>query len=340
MLHCGTREDFRLYLDVRQAQGFNVVQTVQLSETNGLDLPNAYGQLPLLNDDVRTLNPIVLQLTREFIELAAERNMIVALLPTWGCYVTGENHPLFRTPKLFEPESAAWYGARLAEAFGDLPNLVWVMGGDRPAIPQVEIWRAMAEPLHRTGHLVTYHPGGQQTSGDIHAETWLDFNMVQSGHLRHYDVGGLIRPDWDRVPTKPVINGEPLYERIPLDLDGRNAKSTANDCLERWVHSLLAGSAGFSYGANEIWMLWSEAREPISRVVTPPFLGADTPWRDALHYPGAKAVAKVRDYFCRTGFADRIPSVVDGEPTLNFPATGETITFAQAMQDLRVDLNA
>ncbi|MDX2065989.1 MAG: DUF4038 domain-containing protein [Fimbriimonadaceae bacterium] len=336
LLHCGTREDFRHYLDTRKAQGFNVVQTVQLGEINGLDEPNAYGHVPLAGDDVRTIRSEVLDLTRDLITMAAERNMVVALLPTWGCHVTGETHPLFRTPKLFDVESAAWYGAHLAATLGDLPNLVWVLGGDRPALPHADIWRAMAEPLHHTGHLLTYHPGGQQTSGDLHAEGWLDFHMVQSGHLETFNPAVLIRPEWDRSPAKPVLNGEPLYEHIPLGLDSRNPRSDANQCLDQWVRSLLAGSCGFTYGANEIWMMWTPDREPISPVVTPPFLGADTPWREALHLPGANLVAKVREYFFRDGFADRIPTEVNGEPALHFPRSGEVITYSAAMAALSV----
>ena len=49
LFHRLTREEAEFYLERRQRQGFNAVQTVALSEFDGLRLPNPYGHLPLLN---------------------------------------------------------------------------------------------------------------------------------------------------------------------------------------------------------------------------------------------------------------------------------------------------
>ena len=47
LLHALSREETREYLDVRQQQGFNVIQTVALAEFDGLRTPNHYGRVPL-----------------------------------------------------------------------------------------------------------------------------------------------------------------------------------------------------------------------------------------------------------------------------------------------------
>lgn len=45
------RREIVHYLDNRQEKGFTVIQAVILSELDGLDKPNAYGYLPLVDKD-------------------------------------------------------------------------------------------------------------------------------------------------------------------------------------------------------------------------------------------------------------------------------------------------
>ena len=96
------------------------------------------------------------------------------------------SHPLLNEEAVFNPENAYAYGKFLGERYKDAPNIVWVLGGDWPAGPQIEIWDAMAQGLDEgdsATHLITYHPRGQQTSSTwLHHREWLDFNMVQTGH--------------------------------------------------------------------------------------------------------------------------------------------------------------
>ena len=49
LVHVLTLEQAHMYLRDRAAKRFTVIHTVLLSEMNGLDTPNAYGHLPLLN---------------------------------------------------------------------------------------------------------------------------------------------------------------------------------------------------------------------------------------------------------------------------------------------------
>jgi len=51
LFHRLNREEAVRYLDARAAQGFTVIQAVALAELDGITVPNAYGDLPLLDRD-------------------------------------------------------------------------------------------------------------------------------------------------------------------------------------------------------------------------------------------------------------------------------------------------
>ena len=76
-------------------------------------------------------------------------------------------------------------------------------------------------------HLMTYHPQGDHSSSFwLHDETWLDFNMCQSGHAqRDYAIyRRLLLHDLQKQPIKPVLDGEPRYENIPIDFKSENGR--------------------------------------------------------------------------------------------------------------------
>ena len=50
LFHRLTREEVQEYLDIREDQGFNVIQAVALGEFDGLTAVNAYGRLPFILD--------------------------------------------------------------------------------------------------------------------------------------------------------------------------------------------------------------------------------------------------------------------------------------------------
>ena len=51
LFHRLTREEADLYLKDRAAKGFTVIQAVALAELDGLNTPNAYGDMPLHRND-------------------------------------------------------------------------------------------------------------------------------------------------------------------------------------------------------------------------------------------------------------------------------------------------
>ena len=221
IFHRLNREDTEKYLENRRQKGFNVIQSVALAEFDGLNAPNAFGEKPLTGNDPTTPNEAYFKHVDWVVNTARSKGLYIGMLPTWGDKV----YPRNNTPVIFNAENARVYGRFLGARYKDAPNIIWILGGDRPA-PGVEaVWRAMAEGLKEGDggrHLKTFHPNGRHSSGDwLHDEPWLDFNMLQSGHAsKDFANYEMISKDYQRTPAKPVFDGEPRYD----DLENRLAQ--------------------------------------------------------------------------------------------------------------------
>jgi len=326
MVHRCTREQIEHYFADRQSKGFTAVQVVALPEINGLRVPNREGHLPLHDEDPTRPNEDYFQLIDHIVVTATRCNMYVALLPTWGAYVEDWEHPLFDAPRIFNPENAEKYGWYLGDRYREAANIIWLLGGDRPPRNFEPVWRAMArgiaigvsgrEVYDQT--LMTYHPrGGQSSLEYLHTEPWLDFNMIQSGHDLNAKPHEMIRADYERQPAKPVINGEPCYEHIPHQLNVGNERIEADTVRRHAWWSMLAGACGHTYGAAEIWQMYTPDVEPQSdKKDIDPFFGVDKPWTEALQYPGATQMGHMRRLFESRPQLTRVPdqSVIVGDP--------------------------
>ena len=130
LFHRLDRKEAKLYFVNRQLKRFNVVQAVILAELDGLNTPNAYGERQLHDNDPEKPNEAYFHLIDEYLTLAANHEIYVALLPTWGDKVM----QLWGVgPVIFSDRSAFSFGKFLGERYKDRSNLIWVLGGDRPA---------------------------------------------------------------------------------------------------------------------------------------------------------------------------------------------------------------
>lgn len=310
LFHRLTREEIAQYLDNRQEKGFNVIQAVVLAEMDGLHRPNRYGDIPLIDQDPAKPNERYFQLVDDVLQMAHERQLFIGLLPTWGDKVT---RMWGGGPEVFTTENAYQYGHWLGKRYKKKKNIIWILGGDRPAIHDSvdtrPIWRAMARGILKATAgkaLISYHiSGGSATSQQIHDELWLHVNMMQSGHGSGHDV-----PVWDwitrdraMVPTKPTLDSEPNYEDHPVNpwpkWDPKNGYFDDYDVRKQTYRSVFAGACGVTYGHHSIWQFWSEREEKINH--------ADRYWTEALDRPGAFQVGYLRQLIEARPFADRIP---------------------------------
>ncbi|MDB6172662.1 MAG: putative endoglucanase [Chthoniobacteraceae bacterium] len=337
LFHRLTCEEATQYLENRAKLGFNVVQAVAIAELDGHADPNAYGHLPL--NDLDPGRPAVTDGPANdywdhvdfIVDKANSLGITVGFLPTWGRYW----HDKIKEGKpLFTRENAATYGEWLGQRYKD-KGIIWIVGGDRGLEDdeQKEIIRAMARGLRKGDggtHLITLHPpGGAGSAQWFHNEEWLDFNMRQNGHSAeftgHYDQ---TRVDYERTPTKPVIDGEPLYEDHPVSFNAKQfGHSIAADVRRPLYWDLFGGAAGHTYGNHAVWQMWQPGRGPINNPLMP--------WTEAINQPGAAQMQHAvhllesRPYLSRVPddsliVETKIPTAMPGAGTRHFAATRDT----------------
>lgn len=304
-------EEIDRYLTNRAAKGFTLIQAVILAEFDGLRKPNQYGQIPLINQDPLQPNERYFELVDTVMKLAKAKGLVMGLLPTWGDKVLrmwGEG------PVVFNTENAYGYGLFLGKRYAAYPNIIWILGGDRPAITDSmdtrPIWRSMAKGIREGSNgkaLFTYHISGgpNTTSKQIHNEDWLDINMMQSGHGSGHDV-----PVWnwvsnDRVlqPTKPTLDSEPNYEDHPVNpwpkWDSANGYFNDYDVRKQAYRSVFAGACGVTYGHHSIWQFYNFREEKINH--------AKMYWTEALDRPGATQMGFLKNLILSRPSLKRVP---------------------------------
>jgi hypothetical protein len=333
LLHRSTRDECSYYLATRARQGFTIVQTVVLAEMSGLETPSAEGHRPFHGNDPLRPNDAYFDRVAEVVDEAAARGLRAALLPAWGDKLTapwGDGPRVFRSDNL--PVARA-YARYLGGKMLGRTNVVWMLGGDRPArvdgsrpsqwpnnqalasgfAPDHDwrpIWREIAAGLAEgTGEdpVCLYHPQGGDwtTSIMLPDEPWLSVHGMQSGHG-----GGHDQPVWEWVardyalsPAKPTLDLEPNYEDHPYNPWPRWDPATGyfrdHDVRKQCWRSVLAGACGVTYGHHAVWQWCGDRHDVINH--------ADRDWRDALNRPGASQVRFLRDLLESRPFFRRVP---------------------------------
>ena len=327
LFHRLNREEAELYLKNRAERRFNVIQAVALAELDGLSdrAPNPYGHVPLIQKDPARPNEEYFKHVDWIVARANALGMYVGFLPTWG------NNWNRSTNANFTPENAEIYGEWLGKRYRDA-GVIWILGGDRPIQNDrhKEIIRAMARGLRKGdggNHLITFHPpGGSGSAQWFHEEPWLDFNMRQNGHVAEftgrYDQ---TRVDYNRTPTKPVLDGEPIYEDHPVSFDASKlGHSIAADVRRPLYWNLFTGAFGHTYGHHSVWQMWTLERKPVNNPLMP--------WSEAILQPGAaqmqhaRALLESRPFLTRVPDPDvlatnRVPTAMPGTGRYYFAAT-------------------
>lgn len=320
LFHRLTREEALHYLDTRHDQAFNVVMAVVLAELDGLRVPNMYGSLPFR--DLESLEWGVTpgndpEVPGEYdywdhvdyvVEEAAKRNMYVGLLPTWGdkvAYLWGDGPMIFSN----NPEAAYTFAKRLAERYKDHWNIIWILGGDRPAVYEREgkehddrpVWRAMAraiEEVYDNDVFITYHPGHPETQAFFQNEEWLDMHAMQSGHgSRTIKAWEIIREGLKTDPRLPMMDLEPCYEDHPVNAwDGNWTREERGfhddyDVRARIYRGVFAGGAGAAYGHGQVWQFLDTTRNHTPMWTGDTIIG----WKQGITAKGAYQLRHLKD---------------------------------------------
>ncbi|UHG93073.1 glycoside hydrolase family 140 protein [Spirosoma oryzicola] len=310
LFHRLNREEADQYLKKRAEQGFTVVQAVALAEFDGLNEPNPYGDTPLSDYDPTKPNEAYFKHVDYIVDKAAQYGIVIGFLPTWG-------DKLFKStwgkgPEIFNPTNARTYGRFLGNRYKNRENIVWILGGDRnprDGSQDVAVWRAMAEGIQdgvggAANALLSYHSQPNGLDGGaakwFQNEPWFDFNMHQNGHCRFTPIYDNISVSYNRQPTKPTMDAEPIYEDHPVCFNAKDlGTSNAYDVRLYAYQDLFAGAHGHTYGCHDIWQMYSSKRPSVNN----PHLF----WPEALDLPGAKQMKHVRTLMTARPLLDRVP---------------------------------
>ena len=319
-----TREQALQYLDDRKQKSFNVVQVMLIHD---LDLGvNVYGDSSVRNKNVALPittkgNSFTNKEEYDFwdhvdyiIDEAAKRGIYMALVPLWGGNI-----------KNVSKEQTKAYATFLANRYKNKSNIIWLNGGDIKGGDALDKWNTIGKTIRSIDkkHLMTFHPRGRNSSSAwFHNESWLDFNMFQSGHRSyaqdtssnetlHYgeDNWRYVNYDYQLKPVKPTFDGEPSYEDIPYGLHKADEPYWQDFEIRRYAYwSVFAGACGFTYGHNSVMQYYTPSDPGIS-------FFPKIKWQDGLQAPGAGQMQYLKNLILSKSYYDRVPAqdlVIDG----------------------------
>jgi hypothetical protein len=305
LFHKLTKEEADQYLKRRTEQGFTVIQAVALAELDGLHTPNAYGDVPLINDDPTRPSEAYFKQVDYVIDKANEYHLNIALLPTWGDKVYKNSWGA--GPVIFDTANAKVYGRWIGNRYKNKTNIIWILGGDRNPrnASDVAIWNAMGEGIMEATDgkaIISFHPqpcdSGSATW--FHQQKWLSFNMFQNGHCRDLAVYDNIQRAYNLLPVKPVIDAESLYEDHPVCFNVKDlGTSSAYDVRKYAYLDVFAGAFGNTYGCHDIWQFYSSKHEGVN--------GPHFFWQDAMNLRGANQMKFVRRLMESHPILERVP---------------------------------
>jgi hypothetical protein len=238
----------------RQRNGYNAaIVSLIGAEANGgpSDDGSTYDALkPFVDDDLLRWNEPYWARVESYLRMAGQHGITVMLYPIDGWTID----------KAVRPTSIAQcheFGTKLAERFGDLPNIVWMAGGDYfPATDDPargsdvdHCIDAMLVGLREAGdeHLFSIQLGYPKSisSDSPYWASRVDWNFVYT-YLPTY---GAVLEAYGRTPPKPALLGEANYER---ENNQEDTPDTTDETLRRQVlWSLTSGAAGAFSGSSD-----------------------------------------------------------------------------------------
>lgn len=243
-----------LYLRNRHDHGINAALVSLVgAEANGgpADDGSTFdGLRPFVDGDVTSWSEPYWDRVTRYLTMAAEQGITVFLYPIDG-WTIGRS---------FEPrsiEQCRAYGTMVAERLRDLPNLVWMSGGDY--FPNAD------DPARGTDvdHCIDAMMRGIRTAGDSRPFS------IQLGYPKSVSTDNPYwadRVDWNFVYTylptyravldayagtqaRPAVLGEANYERENNDAD--TADTTDQTLRRQMLWALTSGAAGTFYGSDD-----------------------------------------------------------------------------------------
>ncbi|GJM64395.1 DUF4038 domain-containing protein [Persicobacter diffluens] len=284
--------DLSAYFRIRKSNVVQVFYTMNWAKVNYRGDSAFFGKDPLQPD------PAYLDAALKITQMAKDDDINI-------CLVIGQ--PLkFDTylNRIQEEDQAYAYGFTMGQAFKACSNVVWALGQDFEGV-RPSLWKAVAEGVcdayddnfdydglaQWSNTLMSYHIGWESsTAVQFHDAPWLDFNMIQTSHMRQDNHSVYFWPwmGWQKTPVKPVLDAEPNYENHPIWKNNDESRFSSYDIRKAAYRSVFAGGAGISYGHNQIWPMRQN-------------------WQDSLYTEGAVQLQHLKNLILAFPYTDRIP---------------------------------
>ena len=206
----------RLWFADRQTQGFNAAIVSLIGATaNGApsdDGATFDGLLPFVDGDVLQWQEPYWERVTAYLRLAAEHGITVMLYPIDG-WTIGHSF----VPRSIE--QCHQYGGKVAQRFRDLPNIMWMSGGDYVSASEDPargsdvdhcidaMMRGIREAGDGRPFSMQFDPQSISTENPFWARR-VDWNFVYTYHPTYQAMLGCLR----RQPAIPAVLGEANYE--------------------------------------------------------------------------------------------------------------------------------
>lgn len=255
--------DIDHYLEIRKAQGFNVIQ--MMAHRN-----DYAGNPPFAQTNPVRLHEAHWAYIDSIVAKAAARNMYVCLFLMWG----QNADTLFPDPH----NNNYQYGKLVGQRYATNNAVIFAGSGEyHKIVAPPDDWRVVPTPEQVTliarigegleaGHggkrLNTMHPnagGAKHATGSssqhFHASPWLDFNMIQTwGDIFAVrSVISQVNADYRKTPARPTLNGEPGYEDRHLHNKQKDGIIDAWHCRVEAYWALFSGAFGHTYGNSFVY---------------------------------------------------------------------------------------
>ena len=274
-----SRVDADRYLSDRAATGFNTILVNLLEHRFANHAPsNRAGEPPFARPgDFTAPNPAYFANADWMIARAGERGILVLLDALYLGYDCG-NEGWCAEVKASSPAALRMFGRYLGTRYRNVPNIVWVIGGDTDPVangvgPHL---RALVAGIRAadTTHLFTAHNGPEQSAMDVWAgESWLGLNNVYT----YKNTWTKSLAERARQGAKPLFLMESAYE---------NEHASTPLSLRRQAYgAVLSGAtAGHLFGNCPMWHF--------NALTGAKFCTAGN-WQDQLDSPGSATLALV-----------------------------------------------
>lgn len=253
-----SRADIDIYLDDRQAKGFNAVIFMTIDRLFTKQTPryrNAEGNDPFIGMtdgsvvgvDFSRPNVPYWQLVDHALAGCRQRGMVVFLLPSYSGIPHNPDEGWWRELVAASDASLYAYGQFLANRYKDYGNIIWVHGGDRDdddPSKQRQIANGINSVL--AGQLQTAH-GTTNTDTREHwnSESWLTGpDLIYQWEAYGGDVGASMLASYARTPVMPALLFEGQYDGLSAD---------AAQCRRQAWQSVLSGGCGHFFGNEPVW---------------------------------------------------------------------------------------